>query len=468
MGHLLASAGATVLLLALCRGISRVDSRLGTIVRIGVVVRVGLGAALFWISYLNWAPLAHLHSADGFWELAPDARLYFWLAADAAQSGLHVVQPHSPSPTFVRALALWLRIVGSTPGAVVLLNALLLVGACRLVVALLPPVPSRGALAAVFVIVSGLSLSPALILCGAQGLKDQFLLTLLVLMAFGAVRWLDASRASGLAIMSVALLLVSGVRAYVACFAVASVALAVVCGAARAPRQKLRHFAAGAAAVGCLWLMFMIGAGAYYAPFGVPVANSLNRIAGNQLPASTMRFLSRGPRPTNARIRARSLTELVETSRVGFVRAAGATSFAGAADGRLPRKGVRRPLLLLRWIGEGLTLIFLPVSVLQAAGLVEFTGGRGLLFVTDADSCFNLLSVAAIGWLFVRMPRRGFSAYTVYAITLTIVTTLLMAYVVSNFGTLFRLLLMSVALIWLSALAWVVSDTAGHESRKSA
>ena len=132
--HAIAIAVVAWVILRWRRAIAAVDARLGIIVGLGILLRLALGVALFWVSYFDWSPLAGLHSGDGFWELAPDARYYFLAAADAATDRLSLIDANVPSPAFVVTLALWMRLVGVTPAAAVLMNALLAVAACRIVV----------------------------------------------------------------------------------------------------------------------------------------------------------------------------------------------------------------------------------------------------------------------------------------------------------------------------------------------
>ena len=221
--HATAIAGVAWVILRWCRAIAAVDARLGIIVGLGILLRLALGVALFWISYFDWSPLAGLHSGDGFWELAPDARYYFLAAADAATDRLSLVEPGGPSPTFVVTLALWMRLVGATPAAAVLMNALLAAAACRLVVSVLHEAREPLAKRAMLVIVTGVSLSPALVLFAAQGLKDQFIVSLLVLAAAGLLWWLEARQtmpvhrlknAGAWLSVAIAVFCIAGVRVY--------------------------------------------------------------------------------------------------------------------------------------------------------------------------------------------------------------------------------------------------------------
>ena len=106
-------------------------------------------------------------------------------------------------------------------------------------------------------------------------------------------------------------------------------------------------------------------------------------------------------------------------------------------------------------VAVGLGLIFVPVSLLKALSIVDFTGGRGLLTITDADTLFMDLTIVAVLALLVRRRSavRGQLPYVGFAAILAVAAALLMAYIVTNFGTLFRLRLLVAAPLWMLPLA---------------
>src|SRR4029453_12391871 len=93
-------------LIAACRWLHRRSTLCAQIVVAGVLLRAVAMLFLFWTSYLDLPVLRHLHSGDGFWSLAVDARIYYDSASRAADEGLDTVARGSQSPAFVRALAL--------------------------------------------------------------------------------------------------------------------------------------------------------------------------------------------------------------------------------------------------------------------------------------------------------------------------------------------------------------------------
>jgi hypothetical protein len=113
------------------------------------------------------------------------------------------------------------------------------------------------------------------------------------------------------------------------------------------------------------------------------------------------------------------------------------------------------PWVHLRRLLFGLGALFVPISVLQGVSGVEVPGGRGLLFLTDVDTLFIDLTIfATLVLLWTRRPEvRRHASYATFALMLGCLTALLLAYVVTNFGTLFRLRMLTVVPFWMLLLA---------------
>jgi hypothetical protein len=109
----------------------------------------------------------------------------------------------------------------------------------------------------------------------------------------------------------------------------------------------------------------------------------------------------------------------------------------------------------LKYLATGLAAMFVPISVLKTLSIVSFAGGRGLLLITDLDTAVLDLGLG-VGLFLLLLQRSAvrLSPATVFVVVLAISTTVAMAYVVTNFGTLFRLrLLASTPLLLVPAFA---------------
>ncbi len=98
---------------------------------------------------------------------------------------------------------------------------------------------------------------------------------------------------------------------------------------------------------------------------------------------------------------------------------------------------------------------------------MDFTGGRGLLAITDADTLLMDLTIGAAIAVLVRRRSaiRGRLPYVCFMATLGLAAALLMAYIVTNFGTLFRLRVMASVPLWLLPLALSHRVTSPIEKR---
>ena len=109
----------------------------------------------------------------------------------------------------------------------------------------------------------------------------------------------------------------------------------------------------------------------------------------------------------------------------------------------------------VRAAGWGLLVFFAPITLLETMAGLDIDGGRGLLRLTDIDTVvmdFAILSVFALAWtrrrtIGTRLPIVLFSAILFGA------TALLLAYSVTNFGTLWRLRPMVVMPLWALTVA---------------
>ena len=98
------------------------SSGLGFVISAAVVARALVGFGLLALTHVSAVQQAGLVSADGFWALAPDARVDHTLAARVAAHGPFSIGTGAPSPFFIEALGAWLWAAGATPASVVLFN----------------------------------------------------------------------------------------------------------------------------------------------------------------------------------------------------------------------------------------------------------------------------------------------------------------------------------------------------------
>lgn len=426
----------------------------------GLLARVaaGLGFALTW---LGTAPAEVRLGPDARW--FPDASMYYEDATDAATYGLTRVGDFQASPVFVRSLALWMRATGQSHGTAHLLNILVFaaiaVGVCSVLTRRGDDLGRR----ATALVVGVFALSPNLIILASQPLKDTLFFGALAAMVL-ALWWLLPDepgrplrlRAVPLAVVLLGVYLMSGMRTYFGLMvlgllgAVLGVRALILWRAGR--RVPWRFVRASAVLLATVWLGCRVGGGPYYeslvepvtAPFTDAVDEGVSRVLG------VMGITRERPRrPASSET---GFLFVVERSRRGFEGSGGGTNMAPPELDRSRRSGLFSHL----WgAGLGVAAVFVPVSLLRASGLVSFPGGGGMLLLTDLDTVFidlAILACAVLVWRFRRDLLAGWGL-TTFLVVLGIVSALLVGYVVTNYGTLFRLRLLAVVPFWLLPLA---------------
>jgi hypothetical protein len=165
--------------------------------------------------------------------------------------------------------------------------------------------------------------------------------------------------------------------------------------------------------------------------------SSLTRSNGTALPEA-----DDTPRPDPART---PLEHLKEVPR---------TVLPGAADD--PQRAVpRTPFEHLKAVTTGLAIIFVPISLVQAIANVDLPGGRGLLPISDLDTIWLDASIALmLVLLWKRRHALGHGAPVVlFGLLLSAAAAVLMGYVVTNFGTLWRLRAFVAVPVWVLGVA---------------
>lgn len=109
----------------------------------------------------------------------------------------------------------------------------------------------------------------------------------------------------------------------------------------------------------------------------------------------------------------------------------------------------------IRTVAAGLAIVFVPASLIEAISSVEIQGGRGLMSIVDLDTLFldaSILAVLTLLWqrrhaIDDRMPL------VMFALILSATTAIILGYVVTNFGTLWRMRPLIAIPIWMSVVA---------------
>ena len=426
----------------LCNDVRRASRTLGIIVACGLLLRIGLGLTLFWLVETDAPFLRSLRTPDGIWRFALDSAGYLHDASLAAGSG-HIAPSAGFSPDYAAWLSAWMRLLGTSPVTAPLLNLTLFAIVCWLVVRTAAPTGRDADDVPQLVAVGSFAFSPALLLHGSQALKDDLCAALIAIACVGALRLFAPEpeaggrlrrRATGLLTMLAACYLLFGLRNY----AVGLIGGATAVGATlpwACRRSSWRATArAGAAVLACVVLAVALWLGA----------------AG-----STVAARAESGRLLAVKAGSKALGA-PDALRHGFHKTGGNTNLV---PGPVPAWRTPVPSLTVtqraRALLTGLAAIFVPITLLQATGAVELGIGRGLRLATDIDTIFLDASIAAALLLLGRRQAaaRCHLRYVRFALALGIATTILMAYIVTNFGTLFRLRVMLAVPIWMLGVA---------------
>jgi len=114
---------------------------------------------------------------------------------------------------------------------------------------------------------------------------------------------------------------------------------------------------------------------------------------------------------------------------------------------------------------RGLAVIFVPISLLRAVTDIRFEGGRGLLLIVDFDTvAMDAVSIFVLALLWRRRRAIGDRLPLVlFGLTLSFVTAVLVGYVVTNLGTLWRLRSLIAVPLWIVVIALAPRAESGPE-----
>lgn len=436
----LASALVVLGLVRACRWISSFSPRLAFIVAAGLGVRLAVALGLFWISYLHLPILSSLQNGPGFWRLALDSQTYYQRALYGAELGLSSIPAEASSRTYVAAMALWMDLIGTSVFSGVLMNLTCYVATCCLIIAVLRGLPTRWFERTAMVSVVSISASPMLLFVSTQVLKDSFFLLFAVLLNVGvwflAAPTLERAGSTwkrivlGVASVAAAMFFTSGVRGYYPVIAIVAFGFLLLSLMFR----HRRHFRVMVLAA---VLSLVVGAGALR--FGSTAGAAYFKILTSvRSPADVMKTLS--------------------GARGAFIVAGGATNIAetqggGAIDTQRDESSVAG---FAEAMSIGVATMFVPLTLLQALSIVHVSGGGAMRALGDIDTlCFDVM-ILATAFVFWRLRRevRGNMPYLVFSFSLALMLTILMAYIVTNVGTLVRLRLMLAVPVWTMTFAF--------------
>jgi hypothetical protein len=428
---------------------------LAAVFAVGALGRITLGLTLFLVSWFDVQAFSHLHSGDGFWQLAPDARSYYRDASAAASHGLRSVSDLRGSYGYVVMLAGWMRLVGVHPLAGMWLNVVLYAGSLLLL--------ARAASASsetrrvVLPAAVGFSFAPLFVVHSTQPLKEALLAAQLVIGAAALSVWIQWIRgrmpgrgtlAMGALVLCIgSILLMGSIRTYYAWLIWGALSVALVVFAPFANPRRLGLYVTHAAlALSALWIASNTGAGPNY-------QNPAARWAWNMSPTLSRVLDARvGGHDSSRNVPppASAVAELNE-ARDRFEETEGDThvSISPALSRMLGHQAAAGV--------TGIALMICPVSFLKAVGLVDFRGGRGLLLFADIDIivCDLVLIVSLIAAQRVRRAGTWMPELWLFSVLLSVIAALLMAYVVTNYGALVRLRMLAIMPLWAFPAAFV-------------
>ena len=475
--QLLVGLSLSLLVIAGYRSVRRRSAALAAILAVGILSRVIIGLTLFAISYLELPILRSLQAGYGFWQIAVDANRYYFYAIAAIQEGIFSFDyTPSGSPFFVRILAIWLILAGESPVAGLSLNVCTYVATCVLIVRAFEPLNDWRQDLPCLIAVGAYSFWPAIFIHGTQPLKDDVFFALIALACVSLLILLRALVYGRRAAGSFAAIAVALAAVLVSSFGLAGIRWyfpIIVCGALlsvfalfllRGRLTSLPFYVAGSAS---LVLAVWLAAGGFK-----NFASGFLFSSGGESPIGMLRSIDDIPS---------ALVAMMRMARAQFLLAGGNTNIAKPLREGIGGDGIRRrPQTLwgtvpghpelketvvdfdsplsdvelsamratpqtagehVRAAARGLTVVFVPISLLQAISFVEFSSGRGVLPIADLDTVFQdvaLVSLLAVMWtrrrsIGTRLP------FVLFCLILAGATALLLAYVVTNYGTLFRM-----------------------------
>jgi len=428
------------------RRLAAVNARAGLLIGAGLIIRALLAQAMYWISYLHLPIARSLQDGDGFWSLALDGHAYFVYAHQLLTHGwsaVVLINKTLPSPVFLQILALFQLLFGDAASVGALLNLFAYLGACAAILRL-----GRAAdgqlITPALIALAALSFGPAVIIWSVQPLKDPFFIFAVTAFVAACTLWQEAWRGrlaasrfvEPLLLMLIIMYTVAGIRWY---FAFLLWIASLVFFAAATWRSNRRVVAAVTNAIVffALALMIIFAGGPY-------VKRRLGLGSGEEnrrpsLAAAIVESRENFDR-THVNTMITSGTALQKVDEAPPVRIAEREIETAPKQIASPPTGSLLPQSTFTRVIAGLTAVVLPHFIGEHLGLIHIGGGRGLWAIVETDTLvFDALLLLALYYTFGTLARGAWRNPSFWLVTITTAgITILLAYTISNFGTLFR------------------------------
>jgi hypothetical protein len=347
-----------------------------------------------------------------------------------------------------------MQLVGRSPASGLFLNMILYVLLCVLIVRACRPAGDRTAQLVCAACLGPLSVAPVVLAHSSQPLKDDVFVFLAAVTCLSVLALLRVRPDTGARLKDRWIILAALVSLGAAAYIIAEIRLyfAVLVCACLIPATMIYMWRASA--VPPRWRVTVAIATLAMASIGpalMETAKLYRWIARSASPVTTVAATASPSRPLDRGRRGDVMLwefalHQMRDSRLGFIRSGGASNIV--ADAGLDH-GIVRPTLV------GLATVFVPISMVRALGWVNLAETRGPLWITDIDTMlFDLFILACVSLAVARRDRAGPNVPFVWFVaSLALVISVLLGYIVTNLGTLFRLRLMVALPLWMLPLA---------------
>ena len=398
---------------------------MAAIVTAGFLIRATTALALFWVSYLRLPLAPSLQLGNGFWFFGLDGLGFFNFAVAFVEKGARAViliDKTTVSYFYVQILSIAVAALGAQAAVSILLNSFAYLGTCALILRWNSDGKRRNEAAVIALTI--VAFTPSWILWAAQPMKDPVFIFFVVAFFYALTRFcraLASARplATGpllfwIGVLMVTLYAVSGIRWYVGamgwCVSGAAMALTVL---------HLRP---------APWRALLVGTAAF-----VLMSQALRYGSGPYMPDPIEPVFHTPPTLQAVTHGFTAIVTTLEDSRKVQEKYIGTTTLQQPP---VIRKAPWRPPVR-RLISAALALV-LPRFVGTRVGLLQVGGGRGLWLFADLDTVAFDVAALVVAAFLVASGRAQIGPLFVPLLLMTIALTGAIAYVSTNYGTLFR------------------------------